>query len=58
MAGYFKNDLEPEDRKELADLIEECRQGICPPIVPLTLIGHYARTLRKDYVRRQTLLEP
>jgi uncharacterized protein YbgA (DUF1722 family) len=39
--GYLKNHVSSEDIQELLGLIEDCRQGLLPPIVPLTMLKHH-----------------
>ncbi len=34
------------------------RQGLVPPLVPLTLIRHYVRMHGVEYLQGQTYLEP
>jgi uncharacterized protein YbgA (DUF1722 family) len=41
LMGYLKNYLSSEDKQELLGLIEDYRQGLVPPIVPLTLLKHH-----------------
>ncbi len=58
MAGYFRRQLEPASRQELAGLIEDYRVGLSPLVVPLTLIRHHAYRLEVCYLQGQTYLEP
>ena len=58
MAGHLKDKLDPASRQELAASIEEYRQGLVPLVVPLTLIGHYVRLHRIEYLAGQTYLQP
>jgi uncharacterized protein YbgA (DUF1722 family) len=58
MAGYFKKALSAEERRELAGLIDDFRRGLVPLVVPLTLIRHYVRLYRVEYLAGQTYLEP
>jgi uncharacterized protein YbgA (DUF1722 family)/uncharacterized protein YbbK (DUF523 family) len=58
IAGHFKQILGPEERAELAELIEDYRLGLVPLVVPITLIRHYVRLYRVEYLRGQTYLEP
>jgi hypothetical protein len=39
--GFLKNHLSGEDEQELLGLIQDYRQGLVPPIVPLTLLKHH-----------------
>lgn len=58
VAGFFKRDLEPGDRAELATVIEEYRRGLVPLVVPLTLVRHHVRRLRLAYLADQVYLDP
>lgn len=58
MAGYFKRDATPQDRQELASVIEDYRSGFVPLIVPLTLIRHFVRRYGAPYLAGQTYLGP
>jgi uncharacterized protein YbgA (DUF1722 family) len=58
MTGYFKKQLEPDEKQELVELIENYRQGYYPLVVPLTLIKHYVRKYRQPYLNDQYYLSP
>ena len=58
MAGYFKDRLGNEDRKELAGIIEDYRRGLVPLVVPLTLLRHYVRLHKVSYLEGQVYLDP
>lgn len=58
IGGYFKKDLEPDERKELQELATRYHQSFVPLIVPLTLISHYARKYDKSYLTSQWYLNP
>jgi uncharacterized protein YbgA (DUF1722 family)/uncharacterized protein YbbK (DUF523 family) len=58
IAGYFRKDLDPAVRQEIATLIEDYRSGLVPLVVPLTLIRHYVRRLGVAYLQGQHYLEP
>ena len=59
LAGYLKRDWGPEDKAELAGLIEDYRYGMVPLIVPLTLFKHHFRRLPvPDWVDLQVYLSP
>lgn len=57
-AGHFRKQLEREARAELGELIADYRAGLVPLIVPVTLIRHYVRRLRVEYLAGQVYLEP
>jgi uncharacterized protein YbgA (DUF1722 family) len=58
MMGYFKKQLQPEEKKELLEVIEEYHKGFIPLIVPVTLIRHYVRKYDERYLKRQYYLNP
>jgi uncharacterized protein YbgA (DUF1722 family)/uncharacterized protein YbbK (DUF523 family) len=58
MAGYFKEQLDKEPRRELSAMIEEYRKGELPLIVPVTMLKHYVRQFGSDYLRGQVYLNP
>ena len=56
--GYFKGDLEHQQREELSDIILQYHDGILPLMSPLTLIKHYLREFPKAYLENQWYLNP
>ncbi|WP_243313306.1 YbgA family protein [Fundidesulfovibrio agrisoli] len=58
MAGYFKKLISPDERQELAEVIDEYRQGLTPLIVPLTLVNHHVRKHGVAYLAEQAYLRP
>lgn len=58
MAGYFREILSLEARRELHSVIEDYAGGLVPLVVPLTLFRHYVRLHSVAYLRGQTYLEP
>ncbi|MBD3346134.1 MAG: DUF1722 domain-containing protein [Chitinivibrionales bacterium] len=56
--GYFKKQLTPDEKKELAEVIEQYHSNLIPLIVPVTLIKHYARKYNESYLKRQYYLNP
>lgn len=58
MMGYFKRDLEPDEKQELLDVFEAYHRGLTPLIVPVTLIRHYVRKFDEPYLDRQFYLNP
>ncbi len=58
IAGYFREHLDSESRRELADLIDDYRNGLTPLIVPITLMRHYVRRFGVAYLAGQVYLEP
>jgi uncharacterized protein YbgA (DUF1722 family)/uncharacterized protein YbbK (DUF523 family) len=58
MMGYFKNQLDKVSKEELLQSIQEYQKGFFPITVPLTLIQHYVRLYKVDYLAGQTYLNP
>ncbi len=58
MAGFVSDGIDRDDRQELAEAIEQYRQGLLPLIVPLTLLRHHVRRLDVEYLRDQVYLDP
>lgn len=58
MAGHLKKILDGDGRKELLDCIDDYRRGLVPLVVPVTLLRHYVRLHRIEYLAGQTYLEP
>jgi uncharacterized protein YbbK (DUF523 family)/uncharacterized protein YbgA (DUF1722 family) len=63
MAGFFKEQLDPGDMRELHDAIDSFRRGHLPRLVPLTLIRHHLRRLlaaypKLSYIDEQYYLAP
>ena len=58
MAGHLKKLIDADAKVELTSCIEEYRRGLVPLVVPLTLLRHYVRLHRVDYLAGQTYLEP
>jgi len=56
--GYLKKVLEPGDRRELLDLIEDYRAGLVPLVIPITMLRHHVHRNHVDYLNDQLYLEP
>ena len=56
LLGYFKKDLNAEEKREMLEIIEQYRAGHLPLIVPVTLINHYVRKYGQTYLSEQTYL--
>ena len=57
-AGYLKDELSSEDKKELHGVIGEYRKGYVPLVTPLTLLHHHLKRLGHSWVEAQVYLEP
>lgn len=58
MMGYFKKSITPDEKAELLESIDQYRAEYVPLIVPLTLLKHYARKYKTDYLLSQTYIDP
>lgn len=58
MAGYLKRVASDEERREVAQLIDDYGRGHVPLIVPVTLVRHFVRRFGIDYLAGQRYLEP
>lgn len=58
VAGYFKKQLEPDEKAELLELIDNYHKGLLPLIVPVTLLKHYVRKYEEPYLSKQYYLDP
>jgi uncharacterized protein YbgA (DUF1722 family)/uncharacterized protein YbbK (DUF523 family) len=57
MAGHLKRLIDAESKRELQGAIDEYRRGLVPLVVPLTLLRHYVRLHKVEYLAGQTYLE-
>ncbi len=55
--GYLKQDIESNDKQELAKLIHDYRESKIPLIVPLTLLRHYFRKHPDGYIEQSWYLK-
>jgi uncharacterized protein YbgA (DUF1722 family)/uncharacterized protein YbbK (DUF523 family) len=58
MMGYFKKDLSPDEKRELAEIIGSYHRGLVPLIVPITMMKHYVRKFGETYLKGQYYLNP
>jgi uncharacterized protein YbgA (DUF1722 family)/uncharacterized protein YbbK (DUF523 family) len=56
--GYFKHDLSSDEKQEALDLIHSYKQGLVPLIVPITLLNHFVRKFKQEYLHEQVYLKP
>jgi uncharacterized protein YbgA (DUF1722 family) len=56
--GYFKNQLSPDEKQELLEIIDRYRKEYVPLIVPVTLLNHYVRKYEQPYLAQQVYLNP
>jgi uncharacterized protein YbgA (DUF1722 family) len=58
IAGYFKELLDDESRRELHAVIDDYRAGLTPLIVPITLLRHHVRVHGIAWLASQSYLQP
>lgn len=56
--GYFKKDISADEKSELVKVIEDYYNRLIPLIVPITLLNHYVRKYKPEYLLDQTYLKP
>lgn len=56
--GYLKNDIEPDDKQELLELLEKYRTGQVPLVVPVTLLKYHLRKNPQSYIDDQFYMNP
>lgn len=58
LLGYFKKELNKEQKQEMLEQIDGYREGLLPLMAPLTLFKHYLREFPKPYLQGQSYFEP
>lgn len=58
MMGYFKKQLQHDEKEEMLEVIEEYHRGLVPLVVPIVLVKHYARKYDEPHLKRQYFLNP
>lgn len=58
LAGYFKKNLDAQEKAELHEVISSYHAGHVPLIVPITILNHYIRKYEEPYLSRQYYLNP
>lgn len=56
--GYFKQQLNADEKQELLEILDHYRREIVPLIVPVTLLNHYVRKYDQPYLKQQVYLNP
>ena len=56
--GYFKKNLESEEKAELREIIDQYHSEMVPLIVPITIIKHYVNKYKPEYLLNQIYLNP
>lgn len=58
LSGYLRGALEPQDKQEIRQLIDQYMAGIVPLVVPMTLLKHHLRHHPDPYLSSQVYLQP
>lgn len=58
MLGHFKDQLTPDEKQEMLELVDHYLKGHVPLIVPVTMINHYVRKYDEAYLAKQIYLNP
>jgi uncharacterized protein YbgA (DUF1722 family)/uncharacterized protein YbbK (DUF523 family) len=58
MLGYLKEHLTADEKQEMLLLIDQMRGSIIPLVVPVTMLSHYVRKYRIEYLFGQYYLDP
>jgi len=56
--GYFKNQLDSDEKQEMLEIFDRYRNEFVPLIVPVTLLNHYVRKTGEPYLKQQVYLNP
>lgn len=56
--GYFKQQLSPDEKVELLEIVGRYHDGLLPLIVPMTLLRHYIKKYDQHYLKGQLYLSP
>jgi len=58
LQGFLKNEIDSEDKQELAETIDKYRMQLLPLIVPITLLRHHFRRHPHEFIERTKYLDP
>ena len=56
LLGFFKRNLDSQDKTEISRLLEDYRDGQLPRVVLVTMLKHYLRKFPSTYVEQQSYL--
>lgn len=56
--GYFKRQLDADEKQEVLGIIDNYRAQQVPLIVPITLLNHFVRKYDQAYLKQQVYLSP
>jgi len=58
LAGFLRDAVDADDRRELAGIIDDYRRELIPLIVPITMLRHYVNKHGIAYLQDQYYLNP
>ena len=58
LSGYLKTNLDKDDKRELIQVIEHYCTGMVPFMVPITLLNHFFRKFRDEYIENLWCTRP
>jgi uncharacterized protein YbgA (DUF1722 family)/uncharacterized protein YbbK (DUF523 family) len=58
MMGFLKKLLSGEEKKDILATIDDYRRELIPLVVPLTLVRHYVKKFKIEYLQDQIYLNP
>ncbi|NIM19137.1 MAG: DUF1722 domain-containing protein [Candidatus Latescibacteria bacterium] len=56
--GFLKDHIDPSDKRDILQVIEDYRNELVPLIVPVTLLKHYVNKHGIEYIQDQIYLNP
>ncbi len=56
--GYFKKNLDSDEKMELLEIIDQYHRELLPLSVPVTIVNHYVRKYGQNYLENQYYLHP
>ena len=56
--GYFKKELNKDEKQELCSLIEQYQSNIIDILAPVTLLIHFCRKYPNEYLAKQSYFKP
>lgn len=56
--GYFKKELSANEKQEFLEITEQYRREHLPLVVPVTMLNHFVRKYRNEYLEKQWYLHP
>jgi uncharacterized protein YbgA (DUF1722 family)/uncharacterized protein YbbK (DUF523 family) len=57
LIGYFTQELDDFDKKEMVENVEKYRKGLIPLVVPISRIRHYVKKYDVEYLNNQAYLD-